>query len=68
MSRLSFLQSLSVFAGAVMLPAVSRAASSCKILQVSPATGFQYHHGEMLWPQLPPRTIPRPGTRSGKSI
>lgn len=52
MSRRSFLKSLSVFAGGLALPAVSRASSSCKILQVSPVAGFQYHEGEALWPQL----------------
>lgn len=55
MSRRTFLKSLTALIGGLALPAIARAATSqtkAKSLQVSPLAGFQYHHGEALWPQL----------------
>lgn len=50
MSRRIFLKSFTALVGGLALPA--RARPAWKILQVSPLAGFQYHQGEMLWPQL----------------
>lgn len=55
MSRRAFMQSLTALVGSFALPAVARAKpilGTSKVLQLSPLAGFQYHHGEMLWPQL----------------
>lgn len=55
MSRRAFLKSLTALVGGLALPAVARAAMTSdgvKTLQHSPLAGFQYHHGEALWPQL----------------
>lgn len=55
MSRRAFLKSLTALMGGFALPAVARAAThpgNIKTLQLSPLAGFQYHHGEALWPQL----------------
>ncbi|OGS92461.1 MAG: HIRAN protein [Gallionellales bacterium GWA2_60_18] len=55
MSRRAFLKSLTALVGGFALPAVARATPSLgasKTLQISPVAGFQYHHGETLWPQL----------------
>lgn len=55
MLRRAFLKSLTALAGGIALPAITHAKSNLnvsKTLQVSPLAGFQYHHGELLWPQL----------------
>ncbi|MDX8385724.1 MAG: HIRAN domain-containing protein [Gallionella sp.] len=55
MSRRAFLKSLTALIGGIALPAVAKGVtnqSARKILQHSPIAGFQYHHGEALWPQL----------------
>lgn len=55
MSRRTFLKSLTALIGGLALPAVAHAATNrenAKTLQHSPLAGFQYHHGEALWPQL----------------
>lgn len=55
MSRRAFLKSLTALIGGLALPAVARATTNranAKTLQHSPLAGFQYHHGETLWPQL----------------
>ena len=55
MLRRAFLKSLTALVGGFTLPAIAHAKpslSTSKILQVSPLAGFQYHHGESLWPQL----------------
>lgn len=55
MSRRAFLKSLTVLAGGFVLPAIAQAStgdSTWKTLQTFPLAGFQYHHGEALWPQL----------------
>ena len=55
MSRRTFLKSLTALIGGLALPAVARAATNrtnAKTLQCPPLAGFQYHHGEALWPQL----------------
>lgn len=55
MSRRAFLKSLTALVGGFALPAIAHAkvtSSPQKILQHSPLAGFQYHHGERLWPQL----------------
>lgn len=55
MSRRVFLQSLTALLGGFALPALTQAkpsANQWKILQISLVAGFQYHHGETLWPQL----------------
>jgi hypothetical protein len=55
MSRRAFLKSLSALVGGFALPAIAHAKPNLgiwKTLQTSPLAGFQYHHGEALWPQL----------------
>jgi len=55
MSRRVFLQSFTALLGGFALPALTQAkpaAKQWKTLQISPVAGFQYHHGETLWPQL----------------
>lgn len=55
MSRRAFLKSMTALIGGLALPAVARATTSrtnAKPLQHSPLAGFQYHHGEALWPKL----------------
>lgn len=55
MSRRAFLKSLTALVGGLALPAIAHATTSqtkANTLQNSPLAGFQYHHGEMLWPQL----------------
>lgn len=54
MSRRAFLKSLTALVGGFALPTLVHAkqVSSQKVLQHSPLAGFQYHHGEALWPQL----------------
>ncbi len=55
MSRRAFLKSLTALVGGLALPAIARAKpnlNASKTLQHSPVAGFQYHHGEALWPQL----------------
>lgn len=55
MSRRAFLKSLTALVGSLALPAIASANSrsgTWKTLQTSPLAGFQYHHGEALWPQL----------------
>ena len=55
MSRRVFLQSLTALLGGLALPALTQAKPATKhwkTLQVSPVAGFQYHQGEVLWPQL----------------
>ncbi len=55
MSRRAFLKSLTALVGGLALPAIASASSrgdTWKTLQTSPLAGFQYHHGEALWPQL----------------
>ena len=55
MSRRAFLKSLTALVGGLALPALAHARpglNTSKILQHSPLAGFQYHHGETLWPQL----------------
>lgn len=53
MSRRAFLQSLTALVGGfVMTGAAHASRESWKTLQASPVAGFQYHHGETLWPQL----------------
>jgi len=55
MSRRTFLKSLTALVGGFALPAIARAKPSLtawKTLQLSPLAGFQYHQGEVLWPQL----------------
>ena len=55
MSRRAFLKSLTALVGGLALPTVARAATNranAKTLQCSSLAGFQYHHGEALWPQL----------------
>ena len=50
MSRRKFLKTIT--AGVFALPANSRAQSSCKVLQVTRVTSFQYHEGGALRPNL----------------
>lgn len=57
MQRRAFLQSLATLVGTFALPAAALArprprSETWKTLQTSPLAGFQYHHGETLWPQL----------------
>lgn len=55
MSRRVFLQSLTALLGGFVFPAMLQSkpeSSQWKTLQISPVAGFQYHHGETLWPQL----------------
>lgn len=53
MSRRAFLKSLTALVGGLALPALAKPAPAAqKVLQHSPLAGFQYHHGEALWPQL----------------
>ena len=55
MSRRAFLKSFTALAGSFALPAIAHAKpslSASRALQISPLAGFQYHHGETLWPQL----------------
>ena len=52
MSRRNFLKSLAALG--LAQPAIALAKPAWKVLQVSPLAGFQYHRGEMLWPQLAP--------------
>lgn len=55
MSRRAFLKSLTALIGGLALPAIACAKpnlDTSKTLQHSPLAGFQYHHGEALWPQL----------------
>ncbi len=55
MSRRVFLQSLTALLGGFALPALTQANPATKpwkTLQISPIAGFQYHQGEVLWPQL----------------
>ncbi len=55
MSRRVFLQSFTALLGGFSFPAMLQSkpeSSQWKILQISPVAGFQYHHGETLWPQL----------------
>lgn len=55
MSRRAFLKSLTALVGGLALPAIAHAKTNLetwKTLQTSPLAGFQYHHGETLWPQL----------------
>jgi hypothetical protein len=54
MDRRSFLQLLASAATAVAVPATPRAPAPARrvLLQQSPLAGFQYHHGESLWPLL----------------
>lgn len=55
MSRRVFLQSLTALLGGFALPALTQANTATKpwkTLQISPIAGFQYHQGEVLWPQL----------------
>ena len=55
MSRRTFLKSLTALVGGFTLPSSVRAkpnSGTSKILQHSPVAGFQYHHGEALWPQF----------------
>lgn len=62
MSRRAFLKSLTALVGGLALPAVAYATTgrtNVKTLQQSPLAGFQYHYGEVLWPQL----VREPGNR-----
>jgi len=55
MSRRAFLKSLTILVGGFALPAIASASNrggTWKKLQITPLAGFQYHHGEALWPQL----------------
>lgn len=55
MSRRLFLKSLTTLISGFTLPAIAHtkpAQTAWKILQVSPLAGFQYYHGETLWPQF----------------
>jgi hypothetical protein len=55
MSRRAFLKSLTALVGGFALPAIAHAKPNLgtwKTMQTSPLAGFQYHHGEALWPQL----------------
>ena len=55
MSRRAFLKSFTALVGGFALPALAHARPSNatpKYLQHSPLAGFQYHHGETLWPHL----------------
>lgn len=55
MSRRAFLQSLTALVGGLALPAIASASSrgdTWETLQTALLAGFQYHHGETLWPQL----------------
>lgn len=55
MSRRAFLKSLTALIGGFALPAIAHAKPNLgisKTLQTAPLAGFQYHHGEALWPQL----------------
>jgi hypothetical protein len=59
MQRRAFLARLfgyaSLAAPPLIAPAAARAAPSRRLLlQTSPLAGFQYHHGETLWPDLYP--------------
>jgi hypothetical protein len=55
MFRRVFLQSFTALIGGFAFPAMLQSKpelSQWKTLQISPVAGFQYHHGETLWPQL----------------
>lgn len=55
MSRRLFLKSLTTLISGFTLPAIAHAKpaqTAWKTLQVSPLAGFQYCHGETLWPQF----------------
>lgn len=55
MSRRTFLKSLTALIGGFALPAAACTTTSsinAKPFQQSRLAGFQYHHGELLWPQL----------------
>lgn len=53
MLRCTFLQSLTALAGGIAMPKAAQAGREIwKTLQISPIAGFQYHNGEVLWPQL----------------
>lgn len=55
MSRHIFLKSITALVGSLTLPALAHTGlkpATTKTLQHSPLAGFQYHHGETLWPQL----------------
>ena len=53
MSRRVFLKSFTALVSGFALPALAHAeCATWKTLLVSPLAGFQYHYGEMLWPQL----------------
>lgn len=55
MSRRAFLKSFTALVGGFALPALAHAKPTIaarKILQHSQLAGFQYHQGEVLWPQL----------------
>ncbi|MDV6346090.1 HIRAN domain-containing protein [Nitrosomonas sp. Is35] len=58
MSRRVFLQSFTALLGGFAFPALLQSKpelNQWKTLQISPVAGFQYHHGETLWPQLATR-------------
>jgi hypothetical protein len=55
MLRRLFLKSLTTLISGLTLPAIAHAKSNqtaWKTLQISPLAGFQYYHGETLWPQF----------------
>lgn len=53
MLRRAFLKSLTALVGGFATPVVAHVSlEAWKTLQTSPVAGFQYHHGETLWPQL----------------
>ena len=61
MSRRAFLKSLTTLLAGMTLPAILQAKTGSqyrqsetewKTLQTFPVAGFQYYHGESLWPQL----------------
>ena len=73
MSRRVFLQSFTALLGGFAFPAMLQSkpeSNQWKALQISPVAGFQYHHGETLWPQLatgqPVTLIREPGNRFGQ--
>ncbi|HEY3326815.1 MAG TPA: HIRAN domain-containing protein [Novimethylophilus sp.] len=44
---------MTALAGGIALPGAAHASrETWKTLQTSPVAGFQYHHGDALWPQL----------------
>ncbi len=52
MDRRRLLTMLAALPGLSLLPARQAAAAQDLLIQSSPLAGFQYHHGEQLWPRL----------------